>query len=65
MTWSLDPKLRSILVCPKCRGDLEDIDEGLLCRHDALLFPVVDSVPMMILELARPYPLNQTGRTGD
>lgn len=64
VTWTLDPKLRSILVCPKCRGVLKDVEEGLLCTHDALLYPVVDSVPMMVLELAKPYP-NQIGRAGD
>lgn len=56
LPWTLDPELRSILVCPQCRGDLVDVAEGLHCEGCQLLYPVEDNVPLMIREEARPYP---------
>jgi len=50
----LDPELRAILVCPQCRGELQDVARGLLCPADALVFPVRDGVPWMVWELAEP-----------
>lgn len=55
-TWSIDPELRALLVCPACRGDLADVAGGLHCPACALLYPVVDDIPQMIAEEARPYP---------
>jgi len=52
--WQLDPKLRGILVCPECRGELRDVPRGLLCLQDSLVFLVIDGVPMMLRELAKP-----------
>ena len=55
----INPDLRALLVCPLCRGELEDHPDGLVCHKghpDALLFPVEDGVPMMVRELARPVP---------
>lgn len=54
--WKLDPELREILVCPSCRGDLEDVPAGLACPACALLYPVEDDIPSLIPEEARPYP---------
>ena len=54
--WQIDDELRQILVCPGCRGSLEDAREGLACRVCQILFPVVDDVPHMILEESRPFP---------
>ena len=48
----LDPELRQLLVCPLCRGELEDHDRGLRCPRDRLIFPVHDGVPYMVRELA-------------
>ena len=50
--WELDPKLRSLLVCPICRGELTDVGRGLLCLTDDRLFPVVDNRPHVVEELA-------------
>lgn len=41
-----------MLVCPLCRGELADVDRGLLCRADRLVFPIEDGVPYMVRELA-------------
>lgn len=54
---TLDPRVRAILVCPICRGELDLEPAGLVCRSDQLLFPVVDGVPWMIPERAKPWPV--------
>ncbi len=48
----LSPLLREVLVCPVCRGELEE-DEArslLRCAKDGLEFPVRDGIPMMLVE---------------
>jgi uncharacterized protein YbaR (Trm112 family) len=55
LSWRLDPELRALLVCPACRGPLCDRQEGLACPACALLYPVVDDVPWLIPEEARPF----------
>ena len=49
----VDPTLRALLVCPSCRGELEDAERGLICRAEGLVFPVEDGVPILVRELAR------------
>jgi uncharacterized protein YbaR (Trm112 family) len=49
---SIDPELRSLLVCPVCRGDLRDVRRGLLCASCALVYPVVDGSPYLVRECA-------------
>jgi uncharacterized protein YbaR (Trm112 family) len=49
----LDPELRKLIVCPACRGDLDDVDHGLRCPACRLVYPVEDGVPFLIKELAR------------
>lgn len=52
---ALDKKLLSILVCPLCRGELEydrEADE-LICRADALAYPIRDDIPVMLDSEAR------------
>jgi len=47
----LSALLKEVLVCPVCRGELEE-DEArslLRCPKDNLEFPVVDGVPMMLV----------------
>ena len=53
MQWVLDETLRAILVCPICKGQLANVDRGLLCPHDKLVFLVVENVPMMLEELSQ------------
>lgn len=47
----LDAALKALLVCPQCRGALEERDGGLLCARDGLLFPIRD-FPVMLIEEA-------------
>lgn len=50
---SLDPALRALLVCPRCRGELEDHDDGLACLACRRLYPVIQGVPRMVPEESR------------
>lgn len=50
----LDPEVRALLVCPRCRGDLLDVPGGLLCPADRVVYPIEDGVPLMVAEHARP-----------
>lgn len=60
---NLDPRLRAIIVCPHCHGALSDhtsadgADE-LLCPTCALAFPIIDDIPVLLLDEAR-----STGQT--
>ena len=46
----LPKHIRDNLVCPICRGELEDRRRGLYCINDARLYPVVKGVPYMTME---------------
>ncbi len=54
---SIDPFLLSILVCPKCKGELQTIPnpEGLACAACHLLYPIKDEIPVMLVEEALPF----------
>ena len=48
----IDPQLIAILVCPVCRGELEE-DEAkqvLRCTQDGLEFAVRDGIPIMLVK---------------
>ena len=51
---SLDPKLLQILVCPKCRGELEyrEDEPALLCHACRLRYRVEDDIPVMLIDEA-------------
>lgn len=51
----LDPKLKDLLVCPKCHGELQEQDDPheLVCRQCRLAYPVRDDLPVMLIEEAR------------
>ncbi|MGE0809500.1 MAG: Trm112 family protein [Immundisolibacter sp.] len=54
----MDKKLLDILVCPLCKGPLVfDAKAGeLICRVDRLAFPIVDDIPVMLIDEARQIP---------
>jgi uncharacterized protein YbaR (Trm112 family) len=52
----LDKQLLEILVCPKCKGELEyraDKNE-LVCNACRLRYEVRDDIPIMLIDEARP-----------
>jgi uncharacterized protein YbaR (Trm112 family) len=53
---SVDPQLLEILVCPKCKGDLEyrESENVLICAACSLSYPVRDDIPIMLLDEATP-----------
>ncbi|MEA3266533.1 MAG: Trm112 family protein [Candidatus Fermentibacteria bacterium] len=54
----VDPRLLEILVCPGCKGELEYRTEGiesLICHRCALVFPVRDDIPVMLMDEAEPF----------
>ena len=52
----LAPELLQILVCPKCKGDLEyrTSPESLVCHNCRLDYPVEDGIPIMLVDEAKP-----------
>jgi len=42
--------LRSLLVCPLCRGELSDEPNALVCVTDGLRFAIVQGIPNMIIQ---------------
>ena len=66
MSGRLDPELLSILVCPKCKGELDvrrgedGAEQSLDCLACALSYPVEDGIPVMLIEEARPLEVGAT-----
>lgn len=50
----IEPELRELLVCPVDHGDLVDDVEAarLVCIVCGLRYPVVDGIPVMLVEEA-------------
>ena len=51
----IDPKMLSVLVCPKTRGPLT-YDSGtneLISKKAKLAYPIREGVPIMLIEEAR------------
>jgi uncharacterized protein len=53
---TVPPQLLEILVCPKCRGDLEyrTAEPSLVCKQCKLRYPVRDGIPIMLIDEATP-----------
>jgi uncharacterized protein len=51
---SVAPELLEILVCPKCKGDLEyrPDPEALICNACRLVYAVEDGIPIMLIDEA-------------
>jgi uncharacterized protein len=50
-------ELLAILACPRCKGEIEPMSDGssLVCRACRLKYPVVDGIPLMLIEEAEKY----------
>lgn len=53
---SLSPHVLRILVCPKCKGELEyrEPEQSLLCHACQLRYAVRDDIPVMLIDEATP-----------
>ncbi|HSG82496.1 MAG TPA: Trm112 family protein [Gemmatimonadota bacterium] len=53
----LDEALLEILVCPKCRGELEyrPDESALLCHSCRLRYTIEDGIPVMLIDEAEPF----------
>lgn len=53
---SLSPRLLAVLVCPKCKGPLEnrEAEGALVCAACRLRYPVRDDIPIMLIDEATP-----------
>jgi uncharacterized protein YbaR (Trm112 family) len=49
-------QLLEILVCPKCRGELDyrEAESALVCPKCRLKYPVRDGIPIMLIDEATP-----------
>jgi len=54
---ALSEKLLEILVCPKCKGELEygKEENKLKCESCRLSFRVDDDIPILLIEEAESY----------
>ena len=49
-------ELLDVLCCPSCKGDLEPLDggAGLSCASCAVVYPVREGIPVMLVQEAVP-----------
>jgi uncharacterized protein YbaR (Trm112 family) len=54
---ALDQTLLEILVCPKCKGDLEyrEEEQTLDCHVCRLRYRIEDDIPVMLIDEAEPF----------
>ena len=53
---SLSTQLLAVLVCPKCKGELEyrEQEASLVCHACRLRYAVRDDIPIMLIDEATP-----------
>jgi len=51
---AIDPKLLEILACPLCKTEVKLTEDGagLLCGTCRRRYPIVDDIPIMLIEEA-------------
>jgi uncharacterized protein YbaR (Trm112 family) len=55
---TLPPDLLEILVCPKCKDELEyrtKPEETLVCNKCRLIYAVEDGIPIMLIDEAKTF----------
>lgn len=57
MTRPIDPRLLAVVACPACRADLRAEPDrsgatALVCTACGLRYPVVDGVPILLVDEA-------------
>ena len=53
---AISQELLEILVCPKCKGEIEltEKKDGLICRACSLVYEIRDDIPIMLIDEAKP-----------
>ncbi len=53
---ALNKELLNILACPTCKGELQLLgkEEGLACEKCAVVYPVREEIPIMLVDEAVP-----------
>ena len=53
---TLSEQLLAILVCPKCKGELDyrPTEARIICQTCRLSYPVRDDIPIMLIDEATP-----------
>ena len=54
-----DEKVLEQLACPACRGDLRLDTERIVCVACGRAYPIIDGIPMLIPNRAKPLPPQQ------
>ena len=58
--------LIDLLACPKCRGKLARVPqpEGFVCDACRLFYAIDDGLPNMLIDDAKPWPLDGKEKSG-
>lgn len=53
---TVSKELLAILVCPKCKGELDyrESESALVCHSCRVRYPVRDGIPVMLIDEAMP-----------
>lgn len=56
---AISQELLEIIACPRCKGPVRQVNEpdGLVCDSCHLRYPVVDDIPVMLIDEAQPFDL--------
>ena len=49
----IDENLLKMLVCPESKALLKLVGEELVCEKSQLAYPIIDGIPILLLEEAR------------
>lgn len=60
----MDDKLLGLLACPACKGEVtpDTKEEFLLCRRCKLKYPVIEDIPVMLVDEAVPITEKEDGQ---
>jgi uncharacterized protein YbaR (Trm112 family) len=53
---AVSPELLEILVCPKCKGEIQlnENKDGLVCEACRLVYEIKEDIPIMLIDEAKP-----------
>ena len=59
---AVDPRLLEILACPLCKTEVTMTPDGggLICRSCRRRYPIIDDIPIMLVEEATVLPEDRT-----